>query len=194
MVQQSHDSATTCSCRRICLLTLLALSLASRCAAFAVPNGAGYVSFIPPNPAGTKSSERGTSGWFGVVQPLAKAARDNALSSGSPYEETLRSSNVQRRNSPHGRRSRIPIRPFSARSASSRNVIAMEATDSRAPKIIIAGAPASGKGTQCSLIKERYGVVHLSTGERMSRLTGVGSHLSFSVAESTLLNIRHKRG
>lgn len=33
-----------------------------------------------------------------------------------------------------------------------------------APRIIIAGAPASGKGTQCSLIKERYGVVHLSTG------------------------------
>ncbi|CAN0505343.1 unnamed protein product, partial [Ectocarpus sp. 12 AP-2014] len=32
------------------------------------------------------------------------------------------------------------------------------------PKIIIAGAPASGKGTQCSMIKERYGVVHLSTG------------------------------
>ena len=32
------------------------------------------------------------------------------------------------------------------------------------PRIIIAGAPASGKGTQCNMIKERYGVVHLSTG------------------------------
>ncbi|CAM9781223.1 unnamed protein product [Ectocarpus sp. 4 AP-2014] len=36
-----------------------------------------------------------------------------------------------------------------------------------APKIIIAGAPASGKGTQCSMIKERYGVVHLSTGDML---------------------------
>lgn len=44
--------------------------------------------------------------------------------------------------------------------------MAMEAAagSSLAPNIIIAGAPASGKGTQCSMIKERYGVVHLSTG------------------------------
>lgn len=32
------------------------------------------------------------------------------------------------------------------------------------PHIIIAGAPASGKGTQCAMIKKQYGVVHLSTG------------------------------
>lgn len=35
------------------------------------------------------------------------------------------------------------------------------------PRIIIAGAPASGKGTQCNMIKERYGVVHLSTGDML---------------------------
>mmetsp|Transcript_17959 Transcript_17959/g.39868 ORF Transcript_17959/g.39868 Transcript_17959/m.39868 type:complete len:336 (+) Transcript_17959:1989-2996(+) len=34
-------------------------------------------------------------------------------------------------------------------------------------KIIIAGAPASGKGTQCEMIKEQYGVVHLSTGDML---------------------------
>jgi hypothetical protein len=34
-------------------------------------------------------------------------------------------------------------------------------------KIIIAGAPASGKGTQCEMIKEKYGVVHLSTGDML---------------------------
>jgi signal recognition particle GTPase len=33
------------------------------------------------------------------------------------------------------------------------------------PRIIIAGAPASGKGTQCEMLKEKYGVVHLSTGD-----------------------------
>merc|ERR1719276_808721 len=37
----------------------------------------------------------------------------------------------------------------------------------RAPKLIIAGAPASGKGTQCEIIKEKYGVVHLSTGDML---------------------------
>lgn len=39
--------------------------------------------------------------------------------------------------------------------------------DSAAKKIIICGAPASGKGTQCELIKETYGVVHLSTGDML---------------------------
>lgn len=33
------------------------------------------------------------------------------------------------------------------------------------PRIIIAGAPASGKGTQCEQIKAKYGVVHVSTGD-----------------------------
>ncbi|KAH7822821.1 Nucleoside-triphosphate--adenylate kinase [Monocercomonoides exilis] len=32
-------------------------------------------------------------------------------------------------------------------------------------RIIITGAPASGKGTQCEKIVEKYGVVHLSTGD-----------------------------
>jgi len=35
------------------------------------------------------------------------------------------------------------------------------------PRLIIAGAPASGKGTQCELIKDKYGVVHLSTGDML---------------------------
>ena len=35
----------------------------------------------------------------------------------------------------------------------------------KAPRIIIAGPPASGKGTQCELIKNLFGVVHLSTGD-----------------------------
>ena len=34
-------------------------------------------------------------------------------------------------------------------------------------KIIIAGAPAAGKGTQCEVIKEKFGVIHLSTGDML---------------------------
>jgi hypothetical protein len=41
------------------------------------------------------------------------------------------------------------------------------AAEGDALKIIIAGAPASGKGTQCEIIKEKYGVVHLSTGDML---------------------------
>lgn len=35
------------------------------------------------------------------------------------------------------------------------------------PRIIMAGAPASGKGTQCEFIKEEFNVVHLSTGDML---------------------------
>lgn len=35
------------------------------------------------------------------------------------------------------------------------------------PKILISGAPASGKGTQCELLVAKYGVVHISTGDML---------------------------
>ena len=31
----------------------------------------------------------------------------------------------------------------------------------------ISGAPAAGKGTQCAFIKEKFGVIHLSTGDML---------------------------
>jgi len=34
-------------------------------------------------------------------------------------------------------------------------------------KLIISGAPASGKGTQCEMIKKNFGLVHLSTGDML---------------------------
>jgi len=46
---------------------------------------------------------------------------------------------------------------------------------SSAPKLIIAGAPASGKGTQCEIIKEKYGVVHLSTGDMLRAAVAAGT-------------------
>mmetsp|Transcript_24974 Transcript_24974/g.38073 ORF Transcript_24974/g.38073 Transcript_24974/m.38073 type:complete len:290 (-) Transcript_24974:262-1131(-) len=45
----------------------------------------------------------------------------------------------------------------------------------KAPKLIIAGAPASGKGTQCEIIKEKYGVVHLSTGDMLRAAVAAGT-------------------
>lgn len=35
------------------------------------------------------------------------------------------------------------------------------------PRIIISGAPASGKGTQCEFLKKDFGMVHLSTGDML---------------------------
>ncbi|KAL3821971.1 hypothetical protein ACHAXA_004459 [Cyclostephanos tholiformis] len=44
-------------------------------------------------------------------------------------------------------------------------------------KLIIAGAPASGKGTQCELIKLKYGVIHLSTGDMLRAAVAAGSEV-----------------
>ena len=47
----------------------------------------------------------------------------------------------------------------------------------QAPRIIIAGAPASGKGTQCEFIKAEYNCVHLSTGDMLRAAVEAGSDL-----------------
>ena len=55
----------------------------------------------------------------------------------------------------------------STRSSSQLDAAAASADASTPVKLIISGAPASGKGTQCEVIKEKFGVVHLSTGDML---------------------------
>ena len=50
-------------------------------------------------------------------------------------------------------------------------------------KFIIAGAPASGKGTQCEVIKEKYGVVHLSTGDMLRAAVAEGTDVGKQAKE-----------
>ena len=49
--------------------------------------------------------------------------------------------------------------------------------------IIIAGAPASGKGTQCEIIKEEFGVVHLSTGDMLRAAVTAGTDVGVKAKE-----------
>jgi len=49
--------------------------------------------------------------------------------------------------------------------------------------IIIAGAPASGKGTQCEVIKEEFGVVHLSTGDMLRAAVKAGTDVGKKAKE-----------
>eukprot|EP00471_Norrisiella_sphaerica_P002550 CAMPEP_0184484920 /NCGR_PEP_ID=MMETSP0113_2-20130426/6585_1 /TAXON_ID=91329 /ORGANISM="Norrisiella sphaerica, Strain BC52" /LENGTH=284 /DNA_ID=CAMNT_0026866137 /DNA_START=12 /DNA_END=866 /DNA_ORIENTATION=- len=46
-------------------------------------------------------------------------------------------------------------------------VCAVEMAGGGGKRIIISGAPASGKGTQCELIVKKYGVKHISTGDAL---------------------------
>lgn len=48
------------------------------------------------------------------------------------------------------------------------------------PRIVIVGAPASGKGTQCASILKTYGVVHISTGDMLREAVAAGSPLGRS--------------
>lgn len=49
--------------------------------------------------------------------------------------------------------------------------------------IIIAGAPASGKGTQCEIIKEEFGIVHLSTGDMLRAAVAAGTEVGVQAKE-----------
>jgi len=46
-----------------------------------------------------------------------------------------------------------------------------------APLVVIAGPPAAGKGTQCEKIKQKYGYVHISTGDILRENVKNGTEL-----------------
>ena len=69
-------------------------------------------------------------------------------------------------------------------SSSRRAVVAVAAGPK---KIVIAGAPASGKGTQCELIVDKYGLEHISAGDLL-RAAGGGRGDRASVERPALLS------
>ncbi|KAF7102164.1 hypothetical protein CFC21_103347 [Triticum aestivum] len=52
---------------------------------------------------------------------------------------------------------------------------AVEAAKADPLNVMIAGAPASGKGTQCELIKAKYGLVHISAGDLLRAEIATGT-------------------
>ncbi|KAJ4791983.1 adenylate kinase family protein [Rhynchospora pubera] len=50
-------------------------------------------------------------------------------------------------------------------------------------KVMISGAPASGKGTQCSMIVEKYGLVHISTGDLLRAEVSSGTEIGKKAKE-----------
>lgn len=42
-------------------------------------------------------------------------------------------------------------------------------------RVMIAGAPAAGKGTQCAKIVEKYGLVHISVGDLLRAEVAAGT-------------------
>ncbi|KNA22527.1 hypothetical protein SOVF_033150 [Spinacia oleracea] len=57
-----------------------------------------------------------------------------------------------------------------------RNFVVMASTSNSRPlRIMISGAPASGKGTQCELITNKYGLVHIAAGDLLRAEISSGS-------------------
>ncbi|XP_054822379.1 adenylate kinase 5, chloroplastic isoform X2 [Prosopis cineraria] len=50
-------------------------------------------------------------------------------------------------------------------------------------KVMILGAPASGKGTQCELIVQKFGLVHISTGDLLRAEVAAGSEIGNKAKE-----------
>ncbi len=49
--------------------------------------------------------------------------------------------------------------------------------------LMLLGAPASGKGTQATRLAQRFGLVHISTGEMLRQACVEGSDLGILAAE-----------
>jgi adenylate kinase len=89
----------------------------------------------------------------------------------------------------------LSTRPISRRSISRHRLfstykkvlLVTDVTSKKAEKrslgVIIAGAPASGKGTQCAFIAEEYGLVHLSTGDLLRAAVAAKSKLGVEAKE-----------
>ncbi|KAJ4965691.1 hypothetical protein NE237_017540 [Protea cynaroides] len=67
---------------------------------------------------------------------------------------------------------RRPTKPFAT---SAQKVPIMASVDSEPLKIMISGAPASGKGTQCEFITKKYGLVHIAAGDLLRTEVASGS-------------------
>ncbi|KAJ7957726.1 Adenylate kinase, chloroplastic [Quillaja saponaria] len=50
-------------------------------------------------------------------------------------------------------------------------------------KVMISGAPASGKGTQCKLIVQKFGLVHISTGDLLRAEVSAGTEIGNKAKE-----------
>eukprot|EP00529_Nitzschia_sp_RCC80_P030322 CAMPEP_0113451736 /NCGR_PEP_ID=MMETSP0014_2-20120614/6490_1 /TAXON_ID=2857 /ORGANISM="Nitzschia sp." /LENGTH=301 /DNA_ID=CAMNT_0000343097 /DNA_START=150 /DNA_END=1055 /DNA_ORIENTATION=- /assembly_acc=CAM_ASM_000159 len=106
-----------------------------------------------------------------LSSPSSPSAWGVSVTSSSPARSTASSFQTQQHNQRLGNKSSSwSVRRHLSSSGSSSSTTSLQAVN-----IIIAGAPASGKGTQCEIIKEKFGVVHLSTGDMLRAAVAAGT-------------------
>ncbi|KAJ1266852.1 hypothetical protein BS78_07G010900 [Paspalum vaginatum] len=115
-----------------------------------------------------------------MASSMATAACATTTSVSPPRATSRSQSAAQGRvlfpGAPASPRSRsLRLRPAGRRSPATRSTKAVVAALADPLKVMISGAPASGKGTQCELIKTKYGLVHISAGDLLRAEIAAGS-------------------
>ncbi|XP_024025945.1 adenylate kinase, chloroplastic [Morus notabilis] len=64
---------------------------------------------------------------------------------------------------------------ISRRSSRTPNFLVLGSSKAEPLRVMISGAPASGKGTQCELITQKYGLVHIAAGDLLRAEIAAGS-------------------
>ncbi|XP_057968348.1 adenylate kinase 5, chloroplastic isoform X2 [Malania oleifera] len=87
----------------------------------------------------------------------------------------------------HFDRSRLPSFGVHGGARSSRNPkpkgLKVNCATSEPLKVMISGAPASGKGTQCEMIVQKFGLVHVSTGDLLRAEVSSGTEIGNKAKE-----------
>ncbi|PIN09381.1 adenylate kinase [Handroanthus impetiginosus] len=69
------------------------------------------------------------------------------------------------------------------KSKTARKGLKIVSSQSEPLKVMISGAPASGKGTQCEMIVKKFGVVHISTGDILRAEVSAGTEIGNKAKE-----------
>ncbi|GAV83958.1 ADK domain-containing protein/DUF1995 domain-containing protein [Cephalotus follicularis] len=64
-----------------------------------------------------------------------------------------------------------------------KELLMVHCSTKEALKVIISGAPASGKGTQCELIAQKFGLVHISAGDLLRAEVSSGTEIGIKAKE-----------
>ncbi|CAA7404609.1 unnamed protein product [Spirodela intermedia] len=126
----------------------------------------GCLSFAAAKPAAANPSSTPSSSKPVVGGPRSSSLSAAPSSSSSSLGLTLRLDRAPKCCFSFG---------FRRRASPQSRPIVLATAKSEPLKIMISGAPASGKGTQCELIKDKYGLVHIAAGDLLRAEVAAGT-------------------
>ncbi|PIA40947.1 hypothetical protein AQUCO_02300014v1 [Aquilegia coerulea] len=131
--------------------------------------------FLPTNPLPSSSKPNRF-----VPCSFSHFTSSPLISSSSSSSSLSLSSRLSSRNSfviesQNNNNNKMKIKMKRNNKVSNHSIVATVNTKPQLMKIMISGAPASGKGTQCELITKKYGLVHIAAGDLLRAEVAAGS-------------------